>query len=236
MWMPALHCGVEVQAALDAGLNVGFYRLVDELMIDEEDLEKKVRGRPGVVFVIHFFGFGQPHVERIAKLCQRTGSILMEDCANALFSKHAGHELGGFAPLAIFSLRKTLPVPDGGALKVNAELLRRVTQRPFEHPPSGEFSIQVLFGYPKSLARVSVGQRVAGFYRNLRSRSVDERYQSFASDASFRSKRQYNFGMSMFSRRVAANVERVSNSSKSWAILLSSDSRVSSSPGITTFS
>lgn len=207
IWMPALHCGVEVQAAIDARLNVGFYRLVDELTVDEEDLESKLQGRPGVVFVIHFFGFGQPHIERIAALCKRTGNILMEDCAHALFSKHTGFELGDFGPIAVFSLHKTLPIPDGGALKVNADLLRRVTQRPFDLPPPGEFSSRLFLGYPKSVARASLGQGLATVYRKLRSRSADERHQPIASDVKFRSKRQYDFRMSIFSRRVAASAE-----------------------------
>jgi perosamine synthetase len=207
IWMPSLHCGVEVQAALDAGLNVGFYRLLNGLTIDEDDLENKLRDCPGVVFVIHYFGFGQPNIERIAKLCRSAGSVLMEDCAHALFSKHARLELGDFAPIAIFSLRKTLPIPDGGALKVNAELLRHVTERPFEPPPSGKFSLDMSFGYPKSAARAALGSRVAGFYRRFRWRSADVRHRSHASEPNFRSTQQYNFGMSALSRWVAASVE-----------------------------
>ncbi len=39
--MPALRCGVDAEAAIDAGLEVGFYRLSDDLAIDEADLERK---------------------------------------------------------------------------------------------------------------------------------------------------------------------------------------------------
>ena len=131
----------------------------------------------------------------------------MEDCAHALFSRHAGLELGDFAPIAIFSLRKTLPIPDGGALKVNAQLLRHVTQRPFEPPSPGIFSLEMSFGYPNSVARAALGPRFAALYRRLRVRSSDEQHQSHASDANFRSTLQYNFGMSMLSRRVAASVD-----------------------------
>ena len=202
--MPSLHCGVEVQAAIDAGLRVGFYRLVDELRVDEEDLERKLRARPGVVFVIHYFGFGQPYIERIAELCQRAGSILIEDCAHALFSKHAGLTLGAFAPIAIFSLRKSLPIPDGGALKVNAELLRSLTPAPFD-PPPGELSIQMSLRYLKSAARVSFGPGFASVYRNIRSRRANEQNRPIGSD--FGSKQEYNFGISPLSRRVAASVD-----------------------------
>src|SRR4051812_28054258 len=55
VWMPAFHCGVEVQAAIDAGLAVRFYRIAPDLCIDEEDLEQKLRLHPGAVLVIHYF-------------------------------------------------------------------------------------------------------------------------------------------------------------------------------------
>ena len=122
IWMPALHCGVEVQAALDSGLNVGFYRLDEELNVDEEDLERKLQNEPSVVFIIHYFGFAQSSIERLASLCRNHGSVLIEDCGHALLSKYRGRELGGFAPISTFSLRKSLPIPDGGALSVNADV------------------------------------------------------------------------------------------------------------------
>jgi perosamine synthetase len=209
IWMPALHCGVDAQAAIDAGLEVGFYRLSNDLAIDEADLQAKLCDRPGVVFIIHYFGFAQPAIERIAGDCRRLGCVVIEDCAHALFSKHCGRELGDFAPIAVFSLHKTLPIPDGGALKVNAELLRQVTEKPFSPPPPGEFSLETLFGYPKSAARALLGPRVAGVYRHLRSRGADEQYRPPNPVANFQPKttRPYALAMSALSRRVAASPE-----------------------------
>jgi len=208
IWMPALHCGVEVQAALDAGLNVGFYRLVDELAVDEADLEGKLRDRPGIVFVIHYFGIAQPAIERIADECQRRGSVLIEDCTHALFCRHGGRELGDFAPIAIFSLRKTLPITDGGALKVNAKLLQGVTGKPFAPPPPGKFSLRTLVRYPKSAAPTLLGPRIAGVYRRLRWRGADERYRPLPPDANFNEPPPpYTLGMSALSQRVAASAE-----------------------------
>src|SRR5205823_6634957 len=101
------------------------------LTLDLQDLSAKLRARPGPVLAIHYFGFGQPDIEPLAGLCRRAGVALIEDCAHALFSRHTGRELGEFAPLAVFSLRKTLPLLEGGALKMNA---------PFDAPPHGTFS------------------------------------------------------------------------------------------------
>lgn len=90
VWMPSYHCGVEVQAALDAGFEVCFYRVRSDLTIDESDLEAKVSVRPGHVMVIHYMGFVQPGSRRIASLCARLGVMLIEDCTHALLSSFDG--------------------------------------------------------------------------------------------------------------------------------------------------
>ena len=157
--MPSFHCGVEVQAAIDAGLEVGFYRIQPDLTMDLQDLAAKLDAKPGPVLAIHYFGFGQPGIESLAELCRRAGVALIEDCAHALFSRHAGRELGEFAPLAIFSLRKTLPLLEGGALKVNA---------PFDAPPQGGFSVAPYRLYLKYAARACLGEGLAASYRRWR--------------------------------------------------------------------
>jgi len=118
-WLPDYHCGVEVQAAIDAGMDVQYYRISRDLTIDEEDLRMRVRARPGPVLIIHYFGFPQPQVRRIADTCAELGVTLIEDCAHALFSSMGEIQLGSVARLAAFSLRKTLPVYDGATLVLN---------------------------------------------------------------------------------------------------------------------
>jgi len=83
--MPAYHCGVEVQAVLDAGLQVEFYGIRPDLTIDLDDLERRLVARPGPVFVIHYFGFGQPDVAAVDQMCGRLGLPWVEDCARAFF-------------------------------------------------------------------------------------------------------------------------------------------------------
>jgi hypothetical protein len=45
--------------------------------------------------------------------------FLIEDCAHALLSSHKGQSLGSDGDISIFSLLKTLPVPNGGILLLN---------------------------------------------------------------------------------------------------------------------
>jgi len=55
-------------------------------------------------------------VQEAIRCVPRKGLLLIEDCAQALLSKFGESPLGSFGDVAIFSIRKTLPVPDGGAL------------------------------------------------------------------------------------------------------------------------
>jgi dTDP-4-amino-4,6-dideoxygalactose transaminase len=151
-----------VRAALDAGYQAGFYNVDAALQADEDDLRSRVSRRPGPVLLIHYFGFPQPGLERIARLCAEYGCTLIEDCAHALFSHdESGRELGSVAPLAIYSLRKTLPVMDGGALRAGADLAGSPLLRRFAFTACGT--------YVKDAVRSMIGPRLTALYRKMAS-------------------------------------------------------------------
>lgn len=116
--LPSYHCGVEVEAVLEAGVGVEFYRIRDEMTIDLEALEEQVRAGCGAVLVIHYYGFPQP-IEDLSKLCRRHNAFLIEDCAHALFGTYGNQPLGTYGDMAIFSPPKSLPLPGGGILLMN---------------------------------------------------------------------------------------------------------------------
>jgi dTDP-4-amino-4,6-dideoxygalactose transaminase len=114
--MPDYNCGIEVQAVQHAGAALAFYRVGRDGVIDLDHLERQAQA-PGVrsVYVIHYFGFAQP-IAAIVDLCRRLDLTLIEDCAHTLYSHIEGRPLGTHGQFGIFSPRKTLPLPDGGAL------------------------------------------------------------------------------------------------------------------------
>lgn len=129
VWMPSFHCGMEVRAAADAGFTPRFYRVKEDLTVDEEDLAAGLKSAPGPVLLIHYFGFAQPGTARIAALCGKLQAPLVEDCSHAFLCRFEGRELGTFGPAATFSLYKTLGTVDGGALRVDEAELCRLTGR-----------------------------------------------------------------------------------------------------------
>jgi len=118
--MPDYNCGIEVDGVLEAGARVEFYKVRRDASIDVDDLKRKVTSRTKAVSIIHYFGFTQ-NVEEILKITKSHGLTLIEDCAHSLYSMHKGRYLGTFGDLGIFSIRKTLPLTDGGALLFNTK-------------------------------------------------------------------------------------------------------------------
>lgn len=126
--MPAYHCGVEIEVANYCGLNVVFYDVRADGSVDVEELRSRLDQRTRAVILIHYYGFPQ-YIEPILRLCREREIFLIEDCAHALLSRYHGYWLGTFGDATIFSLAKSVPVPDGGALLINNPKLTPVAPR-----------------------------------------------------------------------------------------------------------
>jgi hypothetical protein len=131
--VPAYHHGVEVAALVAAGAIPRFVRVDARMRLDLEDLEAKVTARTGALYVIHYAGFPQA-IDDVVAVARRVGVPVIEDCALALLSSEGSRPLGSTGDLGIFCFYKTLPVPNGGALVVNALELRAAPPRPLAAP------------------------------------------------------------------------------------------------------
>ncbi len=141
---PAYNCGHEIEPIVRLGLDVECYRVGGDLQADLADIEWKLRRGARAVLVTHYFGFAQP-LAGLRALCDRHGAYLVEDCAHALLSDDEWGTLGRMGDVSVYSFRKTLPVPNGGAVLFNDEAL---TVPPPLTPPPG------LTTWLKSLALV----------------------------------------------------------------------------------
>ncbi len=117
--VPAYSCGGEVEAILAAGAEVVFYAVGHDGRADLQDLARRWTPRTRAVLVIHHFGFPQP-IAAIVEWARSRGLSVIEDCAHAWLSQWDGRWLGTLGDVAIFSPRKSLPIPDGGVLLTGA--------------------------------------------------------------------------------------------------------------------
>jgi len=119
--MPAYHCGSEVEAARLTGAEIDFYRVDAQLQVDEDDLHRAA-GSADAVYLISHFGFPMPALPSAVPV--------IEDAAHGLFSAGPDGPLGSRAAAAVFCPRKSLGVPDGGALLVRDRRAAALPRRP----------------------------------------------------------------------------------------------------------
>jgi len=119
--VPAFHCSTLIEGVLRTGVDVVFYNVKPNLIIDLEDLERKVDDQTKGLLMVHFFGVLQP-MEPIQAFCKDKSLRLIEDCAHILRGKYNDKELGTLGDISIFSWRKFFPIPNGGTLVVPRKL------------------------------------------------------------------------------------------------------------------
>lgn len=120
---PSYNCGHELEPLLRLGLRIDCYRVTTGLTMDLEDIERRMTSDVRAILVTHFFGFGQP-LEAVRALCDRYGIVLVEDCAHAFLSDNVNGNLGRVGDAAIYSIRKSLPLPNGGAVVFNSRSVK----------------------------------------------------------------------------------------------------------------
>ena len=95
-----------------------YYRIKDDFTVDIDDLQKKVGNEQTVIFLMHYFGTLQPVgvLENIRFLADKSNSIIIEDTTHSIFTKK--QTIGDYM---ICSLRKWLPIANGGVLYYNQD-------------------------------------------------------------------------------------------------------------------
>jgi dTDP-4-amino-4,6-dideoxygalactose transaminase len=116
--VPSYHHGVEIEALVHAGAKPVFYRVGKSWDVDLADVAARIGPDTRALYLIHYAGFPGP-VRELKALANKHGLALIEDCALALLSCDDGVALGTIGDVGVFCLYKTLPVPNGGALRVN---------------------------------------------------------------------------------------------------------------------
>ncbi len=117
--LPAYCCKSVLTPFKKLGIKIKFYDVGKHL---EPIVDDKALGEGELFLLIHYFGIPQD-TRSIKQLCEQRGLVLIEDCAHALPDPESRWPMGSTGTFSIYSLRKQLPVPDGGVLVINDESL-----------------------------------------------------------------------------------------------------------------
>lgn len=113
--LPTYHCPTMIAPAVKLGARPCFYPLCEDGSPDLGTLRSMDLTGARAILVPHYFGRPQP-MRLIREFCDHTGIALIEDCAHAFFGRADGRAIGQWGDIAIASLTKFFPVPDGGVL------------------------------------------------------------------------------------------------------------------------
>ena len=104
----------------------------DTMNLDENLIENAITNKTKAISVVHYAGVAC-EMDRIMEITKKHNLILIEDAAQALFSKYKGEPLGGIGDFGCLSFHETknLSMGEGGALLIKnskdierAEILR----------------------------------------------------------------------------------------------------------------
>ena len=113
--VPTYHCPTMIAPVVRGGALPVFYPITESGSVDLQWLERAALAGTRAMIAVHYFGFPQP-MSRLRAFCSANRIALIEDCAHAFFGISDGAVVGTWGDLAIASLPKFFPVPEGGVL------------------------------------------------------------------------------------------------------------------------
>lgn len=129
--VPAFCCGSELDPFLAAGLKLSFFAVGEDLSPNPDSFAEATE-HAAAAMVTHYLGF-PANLTAAKEITLNRGIPLIEDCAHALYATQNGKPIGMGSDAAVFSLRKTIALPDGGALYLKTGRVQTISR-----PPSPE--------------------------------------------------------------------------------------------------
>jgi len=116
--IPSYICNSVIDRLLKNGIPLLYYSVENNFSVNPFKIDGYATKQARAFFIIHYFGIVQ-NMEAIKEFCDERKILLIEDCAHSFLSEYGGTSIGSWGDFSFFSLRKMVPVPNGGMLKVN---------------------------------------------------------------------------------------------------------------------
>lgn len=156
--VPAYICDSIISPLRSAGYEIIFLDIEPHLQFDPVKLTAEIKARNAkALLVVHYFGL-PADIQRLMALCKPLDVKVIEDCSHGFLTKVDGVWVGSSGDAAIFSMRKTFAIPDGGALLMNVlkdKDLSAFGPQPTVAPPVARYlasrlleAMAAIFGWP----------------------------------------------------------------------------------------
>ena len=118
--VPAYMCKSTIRPLQDYGFELVFVDIGKDLELPVDVIKKIfVKDKPiKVLLIVHYFGLMR-NIDEVVKICQKHGVKVVEDASHSFMTQFLRDKDSVKGDIEIFSIRKSLPVVDGGALRIN---------------------------------------------------------------------------------------------------------------------
>ncbi|WP_254862655.1 DegT/DnrJ/EryC1/StrS family aminotransferase [Halovivax gelatinilyticus] len=124
MLLPAYVPDAVSEPLVELDVEPRYYAITERLAPDLNDLVDRADSDTLAVVSVNYFGFPQPNLDELSKLCDERGWYHVDDNAHSAWSVSDGSLLGTMGDVGITCLWKTLPIPNGALLYVPSPSLR----------------------------------------------------------------------------------------------------------------
>jgi len=118
--VPAYMCNSTIEPLQEYGFKVIFVDIDKSLRLSIDMIEKIIKKDSSVkaLLAVHYFGLTQ-NMDKVINLCQKHGVKVVEDVSHSFLSQFLRNKDSIKSDAEVFSMRKSLPIVDGGALRIN---------------------------------------------------------------------------------------------------------------------
>jgi len=162
--VPAYSCGDEIASLVGAGLEIRPYEITDNFQVNLSDLFSRKDKETLAIMVTHFLSIPSVNIFEIKEFARKNKIFLIENCAHVFDAKLKNVHLGEIGDFSVFSIRKFLPLPHGGALVINNPSLEKPT---FTLPPNEAVMFDFLVYLERQLNIFSLGTTIDKIYKNF---------------------------------------------------------------------
>jgi len=118
--IPAYMCDSTIKPLKDFGFNLVFIDIEKNLSLSIDKLKKVIKGNQiKALLVVHYFGLTQ-NFDKVIDTCREFDVKVIEDASHSVLSQFLRDRSDIKGDMEIFSMRKSLPIVDGGALRINS--------------------------------------------------------------------------------------------------------------------